>query len=673
VHGGGTLSFWFADTYCADNVGSLTIGIHQTATQDADMLIGSMPNMVWQIPPVTQSGTFFSPTRFIRLFNEAPGQPMVAGNDYWTYGDCNGVEFHVVASCTVNDTNVPFSDHFYWYSGTHCFEEYSWRNATIDLGAPGYFSIEVVADNALGLGLVHVLGWDIWTVGEVPPAFEVLSATFDKSIYQNGVDTVHLTVVTKSNWGTSSNLTTAATLYPPVSSGYSMGEDQFSLAPGGEHTSVLSWQIPEVPSTWECDALVTFKDGNQTIASLPINRAFMGRVLSQEQVIEGQGLVETCYLDDPSEQCKLAILGALPLASSVSHMMYYVDRMCVAGQLHRQGKWSEGNAYLLSALGEFAQIWLSFGILPWGSEVIGGIYEGVDLYGSLASAVEDCKGTELGDLFFGTGVRMEPGAFADSMSIALQQAWSAAPFPFADALIVEGSTSVRVEADSSWADADSTGLNYAKVVRIGDNGSITLASLGVRRFLADPGANPHSAARFQITSRSDQTLQLALLHRTGTGDLTRIRYDGLAVTDSTRIEVAVADTTALPRLNVDLDGNGIVDFEWYPGAAAIDGEPAQPDGDEAVLTLASAPNPTAGRSSLVLRSAVGLKGVTISVYDVAGRVVRTLAVGDLSPGVHQVAWDGRGADGEQMASGIYYCEVAFAGGRGPGTRIVVLQ
>ena len=49
--------------------------------------------------------------------------------------------------------------------------------------------------------------------------------------------------------------------------------------------------------------------------------------------------------------------------------------------------------------------------------------------------------------------------------------------------------------------------------------------------------------------------------------------------------------------------------------------------------------------------------VSISVHDVSGRLVRTLHEGAASPGSHDVAWDGRDALGNRVASGIYFARM----------------
>ncbi|MDD4857911.1 MAG: FlgD immunoglobulin-like domain containing protein, partial [Candidatus Krumholzibacteria bacterium] len=50
--------------------------------------------------------------------------------------------------------------------------------------------------------------------------------------------------------------------------------------------------------------------------------------------------------------------------------------------------------------------------------------------------------------------------------------------------------------------------------------------------------------------------------------------------------------------------------------------------------------------------------VTVKVYDVSGRLVRTLVDGAQSAGQHTVRWDGRNDNGQSAASGIYFCRMA---------------
>jgi len=46
--------------------------------------------------------------------------------------------------------------------------------------------------------------------------------------------------------------------------------------------------------------------------------------------------------------------------------------------------------------------------------------------------------------------------------------------------------------------------------------------------------------------------------------------------------------------------------------------------------------------------------VSLRVYDAAGRLVRTLVDGVVEAKRHEVAWDGRDADGNVVATGVYF-------------------
>ena len=62
--------------------------------------------------------------------------------------------------------------------------------------------------------------------------------------------------------------------------------------------------------------------------------------------------------------------------------------------------------------------------------------------------------------------------------------------------------------------------------------------------------------------------------------------------------------------------------------------------------------------------------VTVRIYDCLGRRVRTLHAGEQEAGVHSLPWNGRDGSGNEVASGVYYCEVRWQDRR--DTRRLVL-
>jgi FlgD Ig-like domain len=51
--------------------------------------------------------------------------------------------------------------------------------------------------------------------------------------------------------------------------------------------------------------------------------------------------------------------------------------------------------------------------------------------------------------------------------------------------------------------------------------------------------------------------------------------------------------------------------------------------------------------------------VTVNIYDINGRLVRTLFKSFQDAGVHLLVWDSRNNSGNMVASGAYFCQVLF--------------
>ena len=51
----------------------------------------------------------------------------------------------------------------------------------------------------------------------------------------------------------------------------------------------------------------------------------------------------------------------------------------------------------------------------------------------------------------------------------------------------------------------------------------------------------------------------------------------------------------------------------------------------------------------------------LAIYDLMGREVIRLADGDMTAGYHQVVWNGKGADGRTLPTGIYIARLVAPG------------
>lgn len=79
--------------------------------------------------------------------------------------------------------------------------------------------------------------------------------------------------------------------------------------------------------------------------------------------------------------------------------------------------------------------------------------------------------------------------------------------------------------------------------------------------------------------------------------------------------------------------------------------PVPPPAADVVMTISPNPFNPVTRIEYTLRE---YATVRMAVYDVAGRLVRSLVDEGQSPGIHAATWDGRDARGSSLASGIYF-------------------
>ena len=63
--------------------------------------------------------------------------------------------------------------------------------------------------------------------------------------------------------------------------------------------------------------------------------------------------------------------------------------------------------------------------------------------------------------------------------------------------------------------------------------------------------------------------------------------------------------------------------------------------------------------------------MTLTVFDVTGRAVRTLVDGSVAPGLHSVVWDGRNDRGAAVGAGIYWAQMRTAEMKSTKRRVIL--
>jgi len=132
----------------------------------------------------------------------------------------------------------------------------------------------------------------------------------------------------------------------------------------------------------------------------------------------------------------------------------------------------------------------------------------------------------------------------------------------------------------------------------------------------------------------------------GSGDLVNLAFRATADVHSIEFESASLRGAENEDLDADLAGYG--------------------SGDEVPMVfrlVQNAPNPFNPLTTIAYE-VPQTSAVTITVYDVSGRLVTTLVDGTVDPGRYSAVWDGRNDHGESVGSGVYFCVMETPNYRG---------
>lgn len=197
------------------------------------------------------------------------------------------------------------------------------------------------------------------------------------------------------------------------------------------------------------------------------------------------------------------------------------------------------------------------------------------------------------------------------------------------------------------------------------------------------------AGRYQHTAVYDLRRQRMLVHAgyTENGNVSNTWELNLAVNPPAWSQLATTGETPVPRYRhvaaYDPAGDrmmvyggqflfsgcvvcapgpleGLTSLNFGPGGVTAVHEPPTPAEPAGLAVGQPWPNPAQGISKLSFQLAhAGM--VRASVFDVSGRRVRVLKDGFCAAGPCEVQWDGRDADGQSVAAGLYFYQVAAEG------------
>ena len=83
-----------------------------------------------------------------------------------------------------------------------------------------------------------------------------------------------------------------------------------------------------------------------------------------------------------------------------------------------------------------------------------------------------------------------------------------------------------------------------------------------------------------------------------------------------------------------------------------------------MLPILAQPFPNPARNRLSIHYALPRQTrVTLKLYDIAGKLVTTLASGDQKSGYYNLTWNRQDTKGRTCACGVYFCTLAAEGQR----------
>jgi hypothetical protein len=154
---------------------------------------------------------------------------------------------------------------------------------------------------------------------------------------------------------------------------------------------------------------------------------------------------------------------------------------------------------------------------------------------------------------------------------------------------------------------------------------------------------------------------------------TALELDVTTQRGNSALDLSIVSAPSVVGSAFRVDDVSITEQSGRPAQTAVtEGVPDSEPENGPVLAPGVHPNPVGAGGARIVFSAGGSGPSEVSIFDLAGRVVRRLAaVPTAADGAQFVAFDGRAADGRRLPGGVYYYQVRIAGTVSRGRFVIV--
>jgi len=138
-----------------------------------------------------------------------------------------------------------------------------------------------------------------------------------------------------------------------------------------------------------------------------------------------------------------------------------------------------------------------------------------------------------------------------------------------------------------------------------------------------------------------------------------------SVTNGTLLQAVQTDSVVVCYVEVDVPSVGSITV-YVDGVTGVAETPTPP-----LLATSCFPNPFEAATSIKF-SLAEPAAVTLSVFDLQGRLVKRILTAELSAGTHRYDWDGADADSKPVSPGVYLYQLN-AGGQTVTRKVLFLR